>query len=94
MSPDPSPAPAKPADSLLPAVRNVPYVPPVSRRCQDVNCLSRQLREGMTEAEVLTTFGYRPETVELGTCGQKATPVHGAARLTDMGSWENSVKFL
>jgi hypothetical protein len=71
-SPNPTnSATGKPLDSLLPAARNVP-LPPAAPRCQDVNCLSGQLRDGMTEAEVVSTFGYRPDTIELGTCGQKS----------------------
>jgi hypothetical protein len=69
-----NPVPAKPADTLEPAVRNVPYfVPPMpASRCQDVGCLSRQLREDMSEAEVMSAFGYRPDLVTLETCGTQS----------------------
>jgi hypothetical protein len=70
----PNPVPAKPADTLMPPVRTVPYsVPSRPVRCQDIGCLSRQLREDMTEAEVASAFGYRPDLVTLETCGSRST---------------------
>ena len=66
---------AKPVDTLVPPVRTVPYVPPQSLapRCQDIGCLSRQLRENMTIEEVISAFGYQPNMVTLETCGQHVT---------------------
>lgn len=69
----PNTAPAKPADTLVPSVRTVPYSVPPAPRCQDLGCISQQLREDMTEAEVMSTFGYRPNMVTLETCGTKST---------------------
>jgi hypothetical protein len=43
---------AKPADTLVPSVRTVPYSVPPAPRCQDIGCISKQLREDMTEADV------------------------------------------
>jgi hypothetical protein len=76
--PAPDPNPPKPADSLLPTVRNVPYRAPANRRCQDIGCLTLQLREDMTEAEVVSILGYRPGVVTLETCGQRS----------NRGSWD------
>jgi hypothetical protein len=70
-----NPVPAKPADTLAPPVRTVPYVSPrtLAPRCQDIGCLSMLLQEGMTEAEVTSAFEYRPNMVTMETCGQKVT---------------------
>lgn len=70
----PNSVPTKPADTVVPTVRTVPYIPPTpAPRCQDIGCLSRLLHEGMTETDVTSTFGYQPNMVTMETCGQQVT---------------------
>jgi hypothetical protein len=69
-----SAVPTKP-DAVILSERYVS--PPSTPRCQDVGCLSRLLREDMTEAEVTSAFGYQPNIVTMETCGQQS----------DHGSW-------
>jgi hypothetical protein len=64
---------AKPADTLVPLVRTVPYSVPLVPRCQDIGCISKQLREDMTEADVMSALGFQPDMVTLETCGTKST---------------------
>jgi hypothetical protein len=69
----PNSVPAKPADTLVPPVRTVPYsAPPRRIQCQDIGCLTQQLHEDMTEAEVISVLGYRPDVVTLETCGSES----------------------
>jgi hypothetical protein len=62
----------KPADQLAPSVSVQPaptrprYVPCADA---DLGCKSMRLREFMTEQEVMGAIGYRPNKVELDTCG-------------------------
>jgi uncharacterized protein YecT (DUF1311 family) len=64
---------AKPADTLVPPVHTVPYSVPLVPRCQDIGCISKQLREDMTEADVMSALGFQPDMVTLETCGTKST---------------------
>jgi hypothetical protein len=81
-----NPIPAKPADALVPAVRTVPRSVPPAPRCQEIGCLSQQLREDMTESEVISTLGYRPDVVTLETCGQQSTRGSWRCKIYRFGS--------
>jgi uncharacterized protein YecT (DUF1311 family) len=74
----PNASPAKPADIVVPTARYVS--PPPAPRCQDVGCLSRQLQEDMTESEVTSIFGYRPNMITMETCGSQLENGAGAWR--------------
>jgi hypothetical protein len=51
---------------------------PAHAQYVDLGYLSLRLNEDMTEYEVLRALGYRPDSIELSTCGQ----------LSDRGSWQ------
>jgi hypothetical protein len=70
----PNGSPPKPADIVVPSARYV--VPPSAPRCQDIGCLSRLLREDMTEAQVTSALGFQPNMVTMETCGQQSS--HGS----------------
>jgi hypothetical protein len=81
----------KPADQLAPSVstESAPrhrYVPCADA---DLGCKSMRLRESMTEQEVMAAIGYRPDKVEMHTCGSSTDHPWSCKILTFGSPYEN-----
>lgn len=85
-------AQSKPADQLAPSVSPEPApIRPSYAQCADMDwgCKSMRLRESMTEQEVMTAIGYRPNKVEMHTCGSSTDHPWSCKKFTFGSLYEN-----
>jgi uncharacterized protein YecT (DUF1311 family) len=86
----------KPADQLTPSVspRTAQIRPPYAACADaDLGCKSMRLRQSMTEQEVMAAIGYRPNKVEMQTCGS-STNHPWSCKIFTFGSLYENIKVL
>jgi hypothetical protein len=83
-----SPEPPNVTTPSRQAPRPEPERPRVAA-CADTDwgCLSMRMREGMSEQEVMNAMGYRPNKVEMTTCGSQTPQPWSCKKYTFGGSY-------